>query len=554
MRSTLARLLPLAVPLAVAACTGVIGGGTDDTIVSGADAGADGATSPRAVDGQLVVSPQVLRLTNLAYTNSVHALFPDFVLPALTLPSPSTAVVYDNDAVVQAPTATLIEAYQANANAIAALVSANLGVVLACAVASVDDTCALAYLADLSSRAYRHPLRPEESARLGAAWQTLRASNDIASSIGVVIEGILQAPAFLYQIEEGTPVAGKPELARLTGNELAARLATFLWASLPDAALRAVADDDRLLQPEVLDAQVKRLLDDPRAHASVAHMQYQWLRFGLLEQLKKDPTMFPTWSDATAKAMRDSTVRFVDHVFWEEGTFASLFTDTHAFVDDTLSPYYGLPAVGGSGLTQVTTDSAQRGGILTQVGLLAAFGHERMESPVLRGVFVLDRILCSAPPPPPPNVKNTPPAAAGGDTSTTRDRFQSLHELGDCAGCHKLIDGVGFGFEHYDAVGAWRDSEGGKPVDATGAILGTQEIDGPFDGIVALNKKLATSDRAARCITKNWLQYGLGIDQEIATDDLVAPVRAGLGGAPTFRELVLQVVKSAAFRYRTVTP
>ncbi len=553
MRSTLALLLPLL----VAACTGVIGGAGEDTAPAAGgtgDAGAAGATPPQTVDGQIVVTPQVLRLTNLAYTNSVRDLFPGITIPSLTLPPASTAVVYDNDAIVQAPTATLIQAYQANASAIAGVVLSNLGAVLPCAATSADDACALTYLSDLASRAYRHPLRGEESARLTAAWQTVRAANDLPTSLGVVLEGILQAPAFLYQIEEGTPVEGKPQLARLTGSELAARLATFLWASIPDAPLRAVAVDDRLLQPAVLDVQARRLLDDPRAHESVAHMQYQWLRFNLLEKIKKDKATFPTWSDATGPAMRDATVRFVDHVFWEEGTLASLFTDTHAFVNDALAPLYGLPSASGSGLAMVTTNGAQRGGILTQVGLLAAFGHEQMESPVLRGVFVLDRILCTPPPPPPPNVKNTPPAPAQGDTSTTRQRFQTLHELGDCAGCHKLIDGVGFGFEHYDAVGAWRDTEGGKSVDATGTILGTQEIDGPFDGIVELNTKLAKSDRVANCITKNWMQYGLGIDPQVATEELVAPVRSGLGPTPTFRELLLLVVKSAAFRYRTVTP
>ena len=548
--------LALVLPLVVAACTGVIGG-DDELAASGGDGGTGpGNVAPTTVDGQIVVSPQVVRLTNLAYTNSVRDLFPNVTLPPLTLPAASTSAVYDNDAVVQAPTSTLIQAYQANAAAIAQAVVLNLAAVLPCNAAAADDACATKYLSDVASRAYRRPLGTDESARLAAAWQGLRAVNDVPSSLGVVLEGMLQAPAFLYQLEEGTPVDGKPGLARLTGNEVATRLATLMWASVPDAALRAVADDGRLLQPEVLDAQARRLLADPRAHASVAHMQSQWLRFGLLDTLKKDATMFPGWSDATALAMKDSTMRFVDHVFWEEGTLASLFTDTHAFVNDLLAPYYGAAGATGSGLTMVTVDGAQRGGILTQAGLLAAFGHERMESPVLRGVFVLDRILCTPPPPPPANVKNTPPAPAtgAGDTSTTRQRFETLHELGDCAGCHKLIDGVGFGFEHYDAVGKWRDLEGGKPVDATGNILGTGEIDGPYDGILQLNAKLATSQRAAKCITKNWLEYGLGIDPSVASDALVAPVHAGLGPSPTFHDLLLLVVKSAAFRYRTVTP
>jgi hypothetical protein len=510
-------------------------------------------TNPTSVDGEVILSPQVLRLTNLAYTNTVHDLFPAVTLPALQLPAASTAVVYDNNAVVQAPTAGLVQAYQLNAAAISAAVLGNLQAVLPCQVAALDDACATKYLTGLASRAYRHPLRAEESARLTTAFKSVRGSSDIPTSIGVMIEGILQSPSFTYQLEEGTPVDGKPALARLTGNELATRLATFLWASVPDAELRAVADDDRLLQPEILDAQARRLLNDPRAHSSVAHMQYQWLRFSLLEKIKKDPTMFPTFTEATATAMRDSTLRFVDHVFWEEESLSALFEDPHAFVDADLAPYYGVPAPSTSGLTMTTVGGGQRGGLLTQVGLLSAFGHEQMESPVLRGVFVLDRILCSPPPPPPPDVKNSPPAPGSGDTSTTRDRFTTIHEQGSCAGCHKLIDGVGFGFEHYDAVGKWRDTEGGKPVNSTAELIGT-DIDGAFDGIPSLNGKLAKSTQVGKCITKNWLQYGLGIDPSAATDPFVTKVHDGLDTTPTFRELLLVVVKSATFRYRTVTP
>lgn len=540
----------LVLPLFVAACTGIIGGGEDDSTGSSGR----GAADAPSVNGQIVVTPQVVRVTSLAYTNSVRDLFPGVTIPALTLPTAPTSVVYDNNAVAQAPTATLIQAYQANGQTIANAVVANLGKVLPCSSSAVDDACATTYLVDLSSRAYRHPLRDDERARLTTAWQSLRAVNDVPTSIGAVIEGILQAPSFLYQIEEGAPVEGNLNVARLTGNELATRLATLFWASIPDAPLRAVGDDDRILDPDELDAQARRLLDDPRAHESVAHMQYQWLRFSLLEKIKKDTTLFPTWSDTTAATMREATVRFADHVFWEEGNFAALFTDNHAFVNDLIAPYYGLNGGGGAALTMMTVPSSQRSGLLTQVGLLSAFGHETMESPVLRGVFVLDRLLCSPPPPPPPDVKNTPPAATNVETTTTRERFQALHEQGSCAGCHKLIDGVGFGFEHFDAVGKWRDVEGGKPVDATGTLAGTGDVDGPFVGVGELSAKIARSQRSSFCITRNWMQYALGIDASAATEELVKPLQADLGATPAFRNLLLAIVKSSAFRYRTVTP
>jgi hypothetical protein len=539
------RRFVLLLPLLVGACTGIIGGD------SSGSSSRQAPTSAPSIDGQVVVSSQIVRLTNVGYRNSLRDLFPGITLPTLTLPAAPTAVVYDNNAIAQAPTSTLIQAYQANAQAIAGAVLANLGTVLPCNAS--DDACATGYLTDLAARAYRHPLREDERARLTAGWQALRATNDIPVSLGVVIEAILQSPAFLYQIEEGTPVANNPAVARLTGNELGSRLATLLWSSIPDAALRSVADDDRLLDPKELDAQAQRLLDDPRAHESVAHMQYQWLRFNLLQKTSKDTALFPTWTDGTAPAMREATMRFVDHVFWEEGTFSSLFTDTHAFVNDLLAPYYGMSGTGPA-LTMTTVPAAQRAGILTQVGLLAAFAHETMESPVLRGVFVLDRILCAPPPPPPPDVPNLPPAATNGETTTTRERFEKEHQRGGCAGCHKPIDGVGFGFQHFDAVGKWRDIEGGKPVDATGTIMGSGDVDGPFNGANDLSAKLATSQRSSYCITKNWLQYALAIDPSATNDELVKPLQAGLGTTPRFRDLLLTIVRSSAFRYRTVTP
>ncbi len=509
-----------------------------------------GVVNGNSVDGELVISPQVVRLTNLAYTRSIRDLFPGVTIPDLPLPAAPDGVVYDNNAIAQAPTPSLVAAYQTNAVTVAQAVTSNLGKVLPCA-ANVDDACAQTYVSDLASRAYRHPLREDEKSRLLQSWSGLRAKYDPPTSIGIVVQGILQAPAFLYAIEQGKAIEGSSTLVRLTGNELATRMALLFWSSIPDSDLRSVADNDALLSVATIESQARRMLADPRAHDSVAHMHYQWLRFSKMEKLVKDSTLFPSWNDTVAQSMRESTAKFVDHVFWEENSLQAFFTDKHGFVNASVAPFYGLSGVTGTDLSIRDLDPSQRGGILTQPGLLAAFGNEREESPVFRGVFVLDRLLCAPPPPAPPDVKNTPPAPTNVETTTTRERFQAMHEIGACAGCHKVIDGVGFGFEHYDAVGKWRDIEGGKPVDATGEIHGT-DVDGPFNGIPDLNSKLAKSDRAAMCVAKNWLQYGMGVDPAAASQEVVTPLFTKFKEKPTFSELLVALTKSSTFRYRTV--
>jgi hypothetical protein len=324
---------------------------------------------------------------------------------------------------------------------------------------------------------------------------------------------------------------------------------------MPDRALRAAADDGTLADGAVLEAQARRLLADPRARAAVAHMQEQWLRFDKMRGMRKNAGLFPEFDDAMAAAYYESAARFADHAFWEEGSLQALFTDGHVFVNEPLARVYGLPGVSGDALRMVDANPAQRVGVLTQAGLLAAFGHETRESPVLRGVFVLDRILCSPPPAPPPDVANTPPETpAGAPPATTRELFAQLHESGSCAGCHRVIDGVGFGFEHYDALGRWRDLEAGKPVDATGEIMGTREIDGPFDGALELARRVADSRTAQACVTGKWAQYALNLDPTMVTEDVVRPLKGEATQRFDLRELLVRLATSATFCYRKVQP
>ena len=230
------------------------------------------------------------------------------------------------------------------------------------------------------------------------------------------------------------------------------------------------------------------------------------------------------------------------------GTLQALFTDSHAFVNDDIAAIYGVAAPGSEDLQLVDTNPAQRSGIMTQAGLLASLAHETEDAPVLRGVLILDRMLCQAPPPPPPGVNTTPPTGLDGAHSE-RQLMQESHALGGCASCHTQIDDIGFAFEHYDAVGAWRTLDEGLPVDSSAQIFGTKNSDGKFDGALDLLQALANSDQVTNCISYEWLRFALGLEESQIDIGNAAPIAnqfSASGG--NFTELLVAIVKSDLFR------
>jgi hypothetical protein len=319
---------------------------------------------------------------------------------------------------------------------------------------------------------------------------------------------------------------------------------------MPDATLAAAAASGSLSQPAELEAQARRLLTSPRAHEAVAVFHGQWLRFEKMATLSKSPALFPAFDEATAAALRASTERFVEAAFWEQRTLDAFFTSPTVYANASLSPLLGV-AASGSELSPVQGPAGQRAGILTQPGLLAGFAHETVGSPVLRGVFVLDRLLCAEPPPPPPDVPPPPTSDQAGPATTTRQKFEQHLTNAACQACHRTIDGIGFGFENYDAVGAYRTEENGLPVDASGELLGTLDVDGPFQGAVELGRRLATSKQAQACVTRHWYRYAFGLaDGDVNTCALLPVVRDFQASGLDLQELVVALVTSSSFTTR----
>jgi hypothetical protein len=462
---------------------------------------------------------------------------------------------FDTLSSAQAVSPSLIEALDKHAAAVGGAVVAQLPRVVPCSQkgAAEEARCGSEFLAQLLARAYRRPAASEELARAQQLFDTARTSWGFAKAVELSVRAVLKTPQFLYRLEVGAPDPETPGSLRLTDHELASRLSYLFWDSIPDAELTRAASSGELSTEAGIERQALRMLDDPRTRAAMSTFHGQWLRFEKMRDLKKSGADYPKFRDATASALRASAEQYVSYLFWERGDFQSLFTDTKAFVNDELSWIYGVAAPGSSALTLVDVDRTQRAGILTLAGLLAGFAHETSDAPVLRGVFVLDRLLCDSPPPPPKGVPPLQTESDAGGPMTTREIVEKTHVKAECVACHDAIDGIGFGFGHYDAVGAYRTHERGLVVNAKSEIRGTLDADGSFEGAVELAQRLARSKQAQACVAQQLLRYSLGLSKtEVDACALSSTVQRFSSSGLKFRELLLGYVTSAAFRRRQV--
>lgn len=494
------------------------------------------------------------RLTRIQYANVVRGLFPDAQLSAFNLPDETIARGFENNADVQNPSTVLIEAYyHAARGAVAAAMVKPENVAPCLAGAGDATTCGNELIRDFGRRAYRRPLTTEELDRYAALFALGMAEPDgLRVGASLVLEAMLQSPAFLYVPEFGN-AESSPNAAdvALTSYELAARLALFLWDDLPDEELSIAADANTLTDPYVLQSQARRMLDDPRARAMVRSFHRQWLDLGRLEKVSKDPATFPMWNAELRSDMREETLAFVeDTVFDGAGSLPALLTGTTTRINGPLAELYGVSAPA-KDWDNVTLDPTQRAGLLTLPGILAAHGHPVQPSPVLRGVFVLERFLCAPPPAPPPGVEtNIAPAGSGNEPQTNRARYAAHVTNAACASCHASIDGAGFPFEQYDSIGRYRTTDNGLPVDSSGELRGFDNA-GPVANAVELAQRLAQSEDVRLCVTKQWFRYAFGHIEE--ADDQ-CPIESleqqfsSTGG--DVRELIMALITSPAFSHR----
>lgn len=512
----------------------------------------------------------IRRLTRFEYNQTVRDLLGDTTEPANKFPpEEETSLGFNNIAANLTVSPALADKYLKVAEEVSGRATASfeqLAVaagraekIAACRAPHVDGyrTCAEAFVDSFGPRAFRRPLTPEEREALLSVYDGAPNPRGVLGrdkhrlGLQMIIETTLQSPSFLYRVEFGTTdpdPALDAGVVRLSSYEMASRLSYFLWGSMPDDALFALAEQGALGTSDAIEAEARRMLADPRAHEAVAMFHDQWLDYGRLDNAGKDPALFPDWSPAISALMQEETRQFVDHVVFDEGgTLATLLTADYSYMNADLARFYGAST---SGITEsferVPLDPEERAGLLTQGSLLARNAHTNQTSPVHRGKFVREQLLCGTLAPPPKNFD----APKVDQNATTRERFAQHSADPSCSGCHALMDAIGFGFENYDSIGRYRAEENGEPVDASGQLVLT-DVDGKFVGAVALADRLADSDDVRSCYATQWFRYANGrgnTEEDVCTLEQVGDAFEASGG--DIRELIVALTQTDAFLYR----
>ena len=439
--------------------------------------------------------------------------------------------------------------------------------------------CAKTIVSSLMERAYRRPVTEEElKSKLDLVALAQKEGDSFQEGIRLALQAILASPSFLFRIEAPSSSVDRPSSVgdrRPTGPtlamaaqrptmadrrspsdehpvsdiELASRLSYFLWASMPDAELMRVAKTGTLRQPAVLEAQVRRMMADPKGYNLVENWAAQWLQLRNLGRTKPDPKRFPTVDDELLDAMRKETSLFVETIIKEDRSLLDFIDAPFTFVNGPLARHYGITGVDGEAFQRVTLDGEQRSGVLTQGAILTVSSYPTRTSPPVRGKWVMENLLGTPPPPPPDNVPSLNESNIGTEVSL-RERLEQHRRDPSCSPCHVLMDPLGFGLENYDAVGAWRTHDGKFPIETAGTLPGGQT----FTGSKGLKEILRTkSDAFVHNVTEKLLTYSLGRGLERFDRPTVEAITTQVkANNYKFSSLVMEVVKSRPFQMQSV--
>lgn len=406
--------------------------------------------------------------------------------------------------------------------------------------------CVDKIVTNLAHRAYRRPVTRAEVASL-MKFVTLAKTQgqSVEQGIQLALEAMLVSPDFLFRIERDPAPAG--EAHRLSDVELASRLSYFLWSSMPDDELSGLAETGKLHDPATLDAEVKRMIGDPRSSALADNFAGQWLELRNLDVVKPDPQKFPEWNPELRDAMRTETRLFFDHMLRDNRPLAEFLDAKYTFLNARLAKFYGVPGVEGDDFRRVDLTTDQRGGLLGEASVLTVSSYPTRTSVVIRGKYILSNILGTPPPPPPADVPLLDEAATGSSASL-RQQMEAHRANAVCASCHSKMDVLGFGLENYNGIGKWRTMDGKFPVDATGTLPNGKSFNGPAEMRASLLSRLPDF---AHCITEKMLTYALGrgvgptdrrtvdeIDRKLAAEDY------------PFQSFIYEVVRSLPFQSR----
>lgn len=413
---------------------------------------------------------------------------------------------------------------------------------------------AKAILTDFTQKAFRRPVKDLEVERFAKVYDAaVKKTINHEDAVKLALKTVLVSPSFLYRIE-GQRADAKPY--EISQHEMAVRLSYFLWATMPDAELFKLADEGKLHDPAVIEAQVARMLKDPKAKTLGSIFVPQWLKTEELRRGRKAPDgkKYPAYNDRLRDAMCDEPEVFFNELVAKNRSILDLIDSDYLYVNEDLAKIYDISGVRGNEFREIKRPDDKRGGVLTMAGVLTVTSHPHRTSPVLRGVWVLEQIFNSHPPPPPPNVPALDDKKDGDKKDLTlRQRLEKHREDPTCATCHARIDPLGFALQHYDLMGGWRArDEFGSPIDANGALINGEK----FSGIGELRKVLMTRKAEfARGVTSRLLSFALGRGLEFYDRPTVNELMKGLDqNGYKIQPLIVGIAKSFPFRYKRNQP
>jgi hypothetical protein len=428
-----------------------------------------------------------------------------------------------------------------------------------------EQPCAERILTKLAHTAYRRPVTQKDLDLLLQFYHSGRESDGFDAGIRSALRVLLTSPDFLFRSEPDPKDVAPGATYAVDDLALASRLAFFLWSSLPDEPLLEAAERGKLSDPKVYDAQVRRMLADPRATALVTNFAGQWLYLRNLRSTRPDAQEYPNFDENLREAMRRETELFFESIMREDRSVPELLTANYTFVNQRLAEHYGIPNVYGSHFRRITVENSARIGLLGHGSIHTVTSYPNRTSPVLRGKYILTNILGTPPPAPPPDVPALEENAPGAAPKSVRARLEQHRANPVCATCHNVMDPIGFALENFDAVGAWRTKEPGGAIDSSGQMANGTPVDGPDTLRAALT---AEPEHFVGIVTEKLLTYALGrgleaydmptvrsIVREAAQHDYrFSAVVLGIANSPAFRMKVAQDPAAATTTTASVAP
>ena len=415
---------------------------------------------------------------------------------------------------------------------------------------SADTACARRILSALARRAYRRPVTESDVRPLLDFYATARKEEGFDAGIEAALRRMLVSPDFLFRVEHEPSRVAPGTAYRISDFELASRLSFFLWSSIPDDVLLDAAASGRLSEPAVLERQVQRMLADRRSRSLVANFAGQWLWVRNIRLHTPDPAIFPDFDENLREAFAREIELFLESQVREDRSVRELLDADYTFLNERLARHYGIANVYGNHFRRVALTDTARRGLLGKGGLLTVTSYPHRTSPVFRGKWLLENILGAPPPPPPPDVPALQERGEHDAPKSVRERMEQHRANPACAACHKVMDPLGFALENFDAIGRWRTSDGGGPIDPSGTLANGAAVDGPATLARAL---LERRDGFVTTVTEKLLTYGVGRGVESYDAPAIRRI-VGEAAANDYRwsSLILGVAKSPPFQMREV--